>query len=392
MNSTSQTIHWVGAGLSSVPGIRTLAASGRPLTVWNRTLDKARAAIAGVSDRARAAAFSMEQLGASVQPGDIVVSMLPGDWHLPLAELCLERDAHFVSSSYLTDAMHALDARAGAAGLCLVNEVGLDPGIDHLMAHQLVRDYRASGVGTADTRLSFRSYCGGFPAIPNDFRYKFSWSPLGVLKALRSPARSIREGRTVVTERPWHAVAPYTVEFGSGRRETFEAYPNRDSLPFMSDYRFDPDWAVEEFVRGTLRLDGWADAWADIFSEVEVLSGSAGDARLAELSDALWRDYAYDEGEADRVVLAVELEATMDGAPRWHQSWVIDAVGNAAGSAMARLVSNTVALAVAAVTDRRIRPGVSTAPSEPALIEEWFESYRRGGDEIIRVDHLAHLA
>ena len=73
-----------------------------------------------------------------------------------------------------------------------MNEIGLDPGIDHLMAHWLVADYRASTAYDGDNALSFISYCGGIPKIENDFRYKFSWSPLGVLKALRSPSKSIR--------------------------------------------------------------------------------------------------------------------------------------------------------------------------------------------------------
>jgi hypothetical protein len=83
--------------------------------------------------------------------------------------------------------------------------------------------------------------------------------------------------------------------------EAFEVYPNRDSLPFMADYGFDPGWPVETFVRGTLRLDGWAAAWADIFARVETLDAAG----LAALSDRLWAENAYDPGEPDRVVLCV---------------------------------------------------------------------------------------
>ena len=77
--------------------------------------------------------------------------------------------------------------------------------------------------------------------------------------------------------RPWHAISPYKARLPGGE-ETFQAYPNRDSTPFMAEYGFGDDWNVQEFVRGTLRLDGWSDAWADIFAEIETLEGEAGDA------------------------------------------------------------------------------------------------------------------
>ena len=301
------TVHWLGTGLSTVPGIRRLAVGSLPLVLWNRTVEKAEAAIAGLDTRAVARRFDVDEVSADVQAGDVLVSMLPGNWHPVIARLALEKGAHFVSSSYISDEMQALDSAAREAGLALVNEVGLDPGIDHLMAHSLVDQYRNSDQFSAENRVRFRSYCGGFPKIPNDFRYKFSWSPLGVLKALKSPSRSIRDGDVIDTARPWDALSNYAAKLPDGE-ETFQAYPNRDALPFMSAYQFDPEWQVDEFVRGTLRLDGWSDAWADIFAEIETLQGEAGDQRLQEMSDDLWRTQSYDEGEPDRVVLCVEFE------------------------------------------------------------------------------------
>ena len=382
------SIHWLGTGLSTVPGIRRLAAGDTPLALWNRTPEKARAAIAGLDTQASVHAFDMPALAAAVQPGDVLVSMLPGDWHVPVARLALEKGANFVSSSYISPAMSELDAEARKKGLALVNEVGLDPGIDHLMAHSLVAAYRDSDACDAANRLHFRSYCGGFPKVPNDFRYKFSWSPLGVLKALKSPSRSIRGGAVVDVARPWEAISDYTARLPGGE-ETFQAYPNRDSLPFIADYQFDPEWPVDEFVRGTLRLEGWSDAWQHIFAEVETLQGEAGEARLAEMSDELWRTQRYAEGEPDRVVLCVELEARRDGQPLWHRSHAIDACGDARGSAMARLVSYTVSLAVESVLAGRIGAGVSPAPGDAQLVAEWFATLRELGEEIALIDHLA---
>ena len=365
-------LHWCGAGLSAVPGIRRLIERGHSVTVWNRTLEKAKEAVVGLSGDFETRVFDMDALKTSIKPQDLVISMLPGDFHAPVAKLCLEMNAHFVSSSYISPDMAALDGAAREKGLALVNETGLDPGLDHSMAHDLVASYRASDAYDPANRVSFYSYCGGLSEVPNDFKYKFSWSPLGVLKALRSPSKSLRDGKEFDVARPWDAISEYTLDLPGGP-ETFEVYPNRDSLPFMQDYQFDPAWPIGDFVRGTLRYGGWSTAWADIFREVETLEGPAGDARLAEMSVEFWDKYAVEDGEADRVVLTVELKAEKDGEAVWRQAWRMDAYGGEDGSAMARLVSLPVSLAVEAVMSGEIGPGVSAAPSDPALVARWLD-------------------
>ncbi len=372
------TIHWCGTGLSAIPGLRRLLAAGRPVTVWNRTTDKARAAVGDLTDDIRS--FDIAALGSVLSPGDVVVSMLPADWHVKLAELAIAKGAHLVSSSYIAPEMRALDGAARRAGSALVNEVGLDPGIDHVMAHELLADYRASVAFDAENELSFTSYCGGIPKQPNDFRYKFSWSPLGVLKALKSPSRSIRDGAEFEAARPWEALSRYTAPLPSP--EVFEVYPNRDSLPFMAQYGFDEGWKVRDFVRGTIRLEGWADAWAGVFDKVE----TASDEELRALSDEFWRRYAYEDGEPDRVVLFVELRAERAGAVVWHRAWAMDAWGDGRGSAMARLVSVPVALAVEAVLAGEIAPGVSAAPSDPALVARWMIETGRLAQYLAKLD------
>ena len=373
------TIHWCGTGLSAIPGLRRLMENGQPVTVWNRSLDKARAAVGDLTYDIHA--FDMDAIGAALDEGDVVVSMLPGDWHVPLAELALAKGAHFVSSSYISPEMRALDGAAKAAGVALVNEVGLDPGIDHLMAHALIADYRASDAFDPENTLSFTSYCGGVPKVPNDFRYKFSWSPLGVLKALKSPSRSIRGGEVLEVARPWDAISSYAAPLPTP--ESFEAYPNRDSLPFMAEYGFDAAWPVAEFVRGTLRLDGWAEAWAEVFKEAE----TADEARLKEMSDGFWQAHAYGEGEPDRVVLFVALKAEKDGKTTWHKTWALDAWGDETSSAMARLVSVPVSLAVEAVLNHEIAPGVSAAPSDARLVERWLGEVGKLAQYMELVDH-----
>ncbi len=379
------TIHWCGTGLSAVPGLRRLIEAGHPVAVWNRTVEKAREAVGDIARDIRA--YDIGALDAAIAKGDLVVSMLPADQHPAIARLCVGHGAHFVSSSYIAPEMRALDEPARHAGVALVNEVGLDPGIDHLMAHDLVAAYRASKAYDARNVLSFTSYCGGIPKVPNAFRYKFSWSPLGVLKALRSPSRSIRDFSELRVARPWDAITSYAAPLPVP--ETFEVYPNRDSVPFIEDYRFDKEWQVRDFVRGTIRLNGWADAWAPVFREIETLSGPAGDARLKAMSDQFWRENSYGgEDDPDRVVLFVSLRAEKAGRPVFHRTWALDAWGDVRGTAMSRLVSVPVALAVESVLNREIAAGVHAAPHDPRLVTRWLGEVGHLAQYMRKVDHL----
>lgn len=379
------TIHWCGTGLSAIPGLRALIEDGLDVKVWNRTASKAQEAIGDLTDNI--AAYDMDALSNELSAGDVVVSMLPGDHHAPLAKCAIANRAHFVSSSYIAPEMRDLDPAAKEAGVCLVNEIGLDPGIDHLMAHKLVELYRKSDAFDPANELGFISYCGGIPKVPNPFRYKFSWSPLGVLKALRSPSKSIKFGVEFSVDRPWDAISSYEAPLPTP--ETFEVYPNRDSLPFMAQYHFDPEWNVREFVRGTLRLNGWADAWADVFSEIETLSGEAGDTRLKEMSDQFWAENAYGKNDPDRVVLCVSLQAEQNGKTVWHQTYAMDAWGTEASTAMARLVSKPVSFGIKAVLANQIPTGVTAAPDDPKLVDAWLSEIAKLAQHLEIVDHTA---
>jgi saccharopine dehydrogenase (NADP+, L-glutamate forming) len=383
-------VHWLGAGLSSAPGIQRLIANGQELWLWNRTVSKAEAVLHKLQGRCQARQLDWQQLAEHLSPGDIVVSMLPGTYHVKVASLALDKRAHFVSSSYLSPAMEALHEQAQSLGLCFVNEVGLDPGIDHLLAYALLHDYRHSAAYAESNRIEFRSFCGGLPAQENDFKYKFSWSPLGVLTALRSTAQWRDNGEVQVCTKPWQAVRDYTIPLSEAVSHTFEAIPNRDSVPFMAQYGFDPQWPVDTFIRGSLRLPGWAEAWQDVFALIESDAADV-DAQLAAKSDQLWQQYAYKEGEQDRVVLYVELLAKDENTNTciWRQSYSMDAFGNDKGSAMARLVSTTVSLAVEAVLEERIAAGVSAAPKEMDLVSDWLEYLN---DHHEKIQHLNHMA
>lgn len=386
----TKTIHWLGAGLSSAPGILRLNKGQTKLIVWNRRIEKAKAILN--DDTVDVQALEWQALSAAVQAGDVVVSMLPATMHVKVALLCLEKGAHFVSSSYISPEMSALNERAKAKGLSFVNEVGLDPGIDHLFAHDLVNKYRESDAFDEENELYFTSYCGGFPKVANDFKYKFSWSPLGVLKALKSPAKWLVQGQEKTSQAPWEALSEYTVSH-QGSQETFQAYPNRDSIPFISQYEFEDHWNVKEFVRGTLRLSGWSTAWQYLFDQVAEITESDLDEqekeeKLAQISQQLEEKYSYNEDEPDRVVLAVELTAKKGDEVVWKQSYFMDEAGNENGQAMARLVSLPVSIAIEAVIAGNMPSGVSAAPHVNEQVQDWLNQLTNLGEQFSLRNHL----
>lgn len=370
--SSSGNVHWVGTGLSTGSGLRLLGERAETLTVWGRTEDKARRCLTERGARGQARAYDVDALSAAVRPGDVVVSMLPATSHAELLDAAIARGAHFACTSYTSDEMADAAERARAAGTVILTEAGLDPGLDHVLAHDLV--HRAvAAVGEGRAAVSFTSYCGGVPAVPNDFRYRFSWAPRGVLSALGSPARAIEFGRVRDIAHPWEATRRYALD-----GEIFEVYPNRDSTPFVAQYGFPTAWEPRTFVRGTMRLEGWRDAWAPVFEVVRAGDPAAIDALAADL---LAR-YPMRPQDRDRVVLAVSLSARAHDGSRWAGRYLVDLIGDAGESAMARTVSLPLAYGVAAILDNATPPGLHKALPDPAGAEDFLAFLRKQGLEI----------
>jgi saccharopine dehydrogenase (NADP+, L-glutamate forming)/spermidine synthase len=205
---------------------------------------------------ARAASFGLDlknekALDAEVAGADLVISLVPYVFHPTVARACIRHRKSMVTTSYASEAMKSLDAEAKAAGVILLNEVGLDPGIDHMEAMRMIDGVRRAGGRV----LGFTSYCGGLPAPEsntNPFGYKFSWSPRGVLLAGKNAARYRRDGLDVhiPAEDLFDHFERLTVP-GLG---IFEGYPNRDSLPYADVYGI-PE--TKTMFRGTLRYAGW---------------------------------------------------------------------------------------------------------------------------------------
>ncbi len=358
-------VHWIGTGLSSIPGIRRLAKNLDNFTVWNRTLDKAIKSIDHVDkNNVNAKQFDVDLLFKETNPGDIVISQLPANKHLEIAKLCLKHKCHFASTSYLNPEINMLNPDVKKENLVFINEVGLDPGIDHFFSHLLVSDLKK--ISTEKTEVVYESYCGGFPAIPNDFKYKFSWSPAGVIKALNNDAKYITEGK-INTVTPYKSISSYSIS-----DENFEAYPNRDSTPYVSEYLFDEKWTIKEFVRGTLRLDGWKEAWQDIFSMLEKRSNNI-EAEINEKSEELLKNNKYLPEEEDRVVLSVKLKAFENDNKIFDSSYFLDEKGSGENTAMGKLVSITLSAAIDLIMDNKIESGVKTAPHKTEDIMYFFK-------------------
>ena len=191
------------------------------------------------------------QLAPLVAEADAVVSLLPAEHNPGVARVCIDARRPLINTSYVSPAMRALHEEASAAGVLLLSEMGLDPGIDHMSATATLRRLRFGG----GTVTQFSSSCGGFPALDantNPWGYKFSWSPRAVVMAGRNPARYLRGGAevSVAGEELFAHSWPLGIE-GLG---VFEVYPNRDSLAYVGPYGLA---GADDVFRGTLRYPGW---------------------------------------------------------------------------------------------------------------------------------------
>ncbi len=209
--------------------------------------------------RAKAIALDIknsEERENTIQNSDLVISMLPAFMHIEVAKDCVKFKKHLVTASYISDQMQALDEEVKKNELIFMNEIGLDPGIDHMSAMKVIDHIRERG----GKILLFESFCGGLVAPESDtnlWNYKFTWNPRNVVLAGQGgAAKFIQEGRYKYI--PYHKIFRRTEFFdieGFGR---FEGYANRDSLKYRSVYGLDDALTL---YRGTIRRVGFSKAW-----------------------------------------------------------------------------------------------------------------------------------
>ncbi|KAH7886714.1 Saccharopine dehydrogenase-domain-containing protein [Phlebopus sp. FC_14] len=223
------------------------------LTIACRTLASAEALAAGLPN---STAISLDvnstgDLDAQVAAHDLVISLIPYTHHATVIKSAIKGKTHVVTTSYVSPPMMELDEEAKKAGIVVMNEIGLDPGIDHLYAVKTISEVHEKG----GKIKQFLSYCGGLPAPEcsgNPLGYKFSWSSRGVLLALLNSASYLSEGKQL--DISGSDLMGYAKPYFVSPAFAFVAYPNRNSVPFREFYKI-PE--AETVVRGTLRYQGF---------------------------------------------------------------------------------------------------------------------------------------
>ncbi len=252
----------LGAGLSASSLIRYLLEKSTDfnwqIRVVDSKIDVVRRKMAGHPNGVALSfnATDSEARRSEMEQADLIISMLPARFHAEVAKDCIALKKHLITPSYISPEMNALDAEAKAAGILIMNEIGVDPGIDHMSAMQIIDSIRARGGDIT----SFKSYCGGLIAPESDnnpWNYKFTWNPRNVVLAGSG-------GAAQYIDRHEYKYIPYSHIFsrldaieidGFG---SFDGYANRDSLSYRSVYGLEN---IPTFYRGTLRRSGYCQYW-----------------------------------------------------------------------------------------------------------------------------------
>ena len=226
--------------------------------------------------------FNEQDRKNAIEYAHIVVSMLPARFHIEVAKDCLALGKHMVTASYVSKEMQALDEEAKTKKLVFLNEIGVDPGIDHMSAMQVIDRIRESG----GKLLLFESFTGGLMAPESDtnlWNYKFTWNPRNVVLAGQGgAAKFLQEGKFKYI--PYHRLFRRTEFLEVDGYGKFEAYANRDSLKYKDVYGLD---SIQTLYRGTIRRVGFSRAW-----QIFVILGLTDDSyTIADSENMSYRDF-----------------------------------------------------------------------------------------------------
>lgn len=278
-----KTILILGAGLSASSLIRYLLerASANDWTVRITDVDLEMVK-RKIGDHPKGVALNFNALERSdrlpeIEKADLVISMLPARFHIEVAKDCIELKKDLITPSYISPEMKELDSAAKAAGILIMNEIGVDPGIDHMSAMKIIDEVKKQG----GTISGFKSFCGGLIAPESDnnpWHYKFTWNPRNVVLAGQgSAACFIRNGeyKYIPYQRLFKRLDHYTIP-GYG---DFVGYANRDSLSYRTTYGLE---SIPTMYRGTFRRPGYCEAW-DVFVEL----GMTDDSYVMDASESI---------------------------------------------------------------------------------------------------------
>jgi saccharopine dehydrogenase (NADP+, L-glutamate forming) len=262
----------LGAGLVAKPMVEYLLEKGYRILVASPMKERADEMING-NPLGSSLDWSMddqESLDNLVAEYDITVSLLPYKFHTDVAKICLKHKKNLVTTSYVQPQMMALDEAARNAGILFLNELGLDPGIDHMTAMKVI-DYVHLNGGKVE---GFCSLCGALPApeaADNPMKYRFTWSPRGVILASRNSALYLKKGRETYIDEVNLFKDRFSYTFpGIG---DLEVYPNRDSISYIEIYGI-PE--TKTMYRGTLRYKGWCET-LDVMKSINILADRTAD-------------------------------------------------------------------------------------------------------------------
>ena len=251
--------------------------------------------------------FNEQQRETEIEKSDLVISMLPARFHIEVAKSCIKFKKHLVTASYISKEIKALDKAAKENGLVFMNEIGLDPGLDHMSAMQILDRIREKNA----KMLLFESFCGGLVAPESDtnlWNYKFTWNPRNVVLAGQGGAAMFIQESTYKYI-PYHKLFRRT-EFLKVDNQKFEAYANRDSLKYRNIYGLDD---IPTMYRGTIRKVGFSRAW-NIFVQL----GMTDDSYTIENSENMsYRDFvnlflAYSPSDSVELKLRSYLKIDQD--------------------------------------------------------------------------------
>ncbi len=259
-----------------------------------------------------------EERKALIRDVDLVISMLPASMHVSVAKDCIAYKKNMVTASYISPEMEALDDEAKKAGVVMINEIGVDPGIDHLSAMKVLDEIREKG----GKMLAFESFTGGLVAPESDnnpWNYKFTWNPRNVVLAGAGGAvKFIQEGQYKYI--PYHQLFRRIEFMEIGEYGRFEGYANRDSLRYRKVYGLEN---IPTIYRGTLRRPGFSRAW-DVFVKL----GMTDDSYVLEDSENMtFRDFtntflAYNQHDSVELKLMHYLNIPQDSVLMDKLTWL----------------------------------------------------------------------
>ena len=302
----------IGAGRSATTLIKYLLDHAE-VEDWQVTVGDYQEELAvekvGGHPRGRAIRFDVfddENRKKEIGDADLVISLLPPHMHVIPAKDCIADKTHLVTASYVSEEMAELDEAAREADILILNEVGADPGIDHMSAMEMIHGVKAKGGKVG----AFRSYCGALvtPESANLWGYKFTWAPRNIILAGQGIAKYLRQG--IVKYLPYHHLFRRTDVITVPGLGDFGAYANRDSLKYAPLYDLDD---AHTLYRATLRFPGFCAMW-NAFVEI----GMTDSKYVLPNSEGLsFRDFLFSyinvlPGKTDRESLAVFLKTTSD--------------------------------------------------------------------------------